>query len=112
MHNISEQDFIWKQVLTETIKLKWGEGVLTALTSSFKKGGEGTVDMYRGMKTQKKMHTEGRQGENTQGEHSHVAEGVQPRNAKNWQQKPETGRTKGDSPLEPWEGAWPNQTKV
>lgn len=39
--------------------------------------------MYRGMKTQRKMHTEGRQGENTQGEDSHVAEGVQPRNAKN-----------------------------
>lgn len=48
-----------------------------------KKKKRGTVDMYRGTKTQRKMHTEGRQGENTQGEDSHVAEGVQPRNAKN-----------------------------
>lgn len=52
-------------------------------TDLFIKETGGTVDMYRGTKTQRKMGTEGRQGENTQGEDSHAAEGVQPRNAKN-----------------------------
>lgn len=68
------------------------------------------VCIHRGMETLRERHTQARPVEATQGDDSHGAGGVQPRNAKNYQPKSEAGETKESLSPRVLRGAQPNQT--